>query len=59
MIMACSTKDLVVKKMVYLYLSNYAASNGELTLRASAPHPRPRRASARARPTDASAAPQS
>ena len=32
MIMACNTKDLVVKKMVYLYLANYAASNGELTL---------------------------
>jgi len=32
MIMACNTKDLVVKKMVYLYLSNYAASNAELTL---------------------------
>ena len=30
--MACSTKDIVVKKMVYLYLSSYAASNGELTL---------------------------
>ena len=32
MIMACSTRDLVVKKMVYLYLSTYAASNAELTL---------------------------
>ena len=32
MIMACSSRDLVVKKMVYLYLSNYAASNAELTL---------------------------
>jgi hypothetical protein len=29
---ACNTKDLVVKKMVYLYLCNYAQSNPELTL---------------------------
>jgi AP-4 complex subunit beta-1 len=29
---ACNTKDLVVKKMVYLYLCSYAQSNAELTL---------------------------
>jgi hypothetical protein len=48
-----------VKKMVYLYLSNYAASNGELTLRASAPRRTLAAPLARVRPTDASAAPQS
>ena len=40
MIMACNTRggaagasqDLVIKKMVYLYLTNYAQSNSELTL---------------------------
>ncbi len=32
MVLACNTKDLVVKKMVYLYLCNYAQSNPELTL---------------------------
>lgn len=32
MIMACNTKDLVIKKMVYLYLCNYAVTNPELTL---------------------------
>lgn len=29
---ASNTKDIVVKKMVYLFLCNYAASNAELTL---------------------------
>lgn len=29
---ACNTRDLVVKKMVYLYLCSYAQSNAELTL---------------------------
>jgi AP-4 complex subunit beta-1 len=29
---ACNTKDLVIKKMVYLYLCSYAQSNPELTL---------------------------
>lgn len=29
---ASSTRDLVVKKMVYLYLCNYAQSNAELSL---------------------------
>lgn len=29
---ACNTKDLVVKKMVYLYLGNYASANPDLTL---------------------------
>jgi AP-4 complex subunit beta-1 len=32
MVLACNTKDMVVKKMVYLYLCNYAAMNPELTL---------------------------
>eukprot|EP01138_Halocafeteria_seosinensis_P006281 gb/GECG01006422.1/.p1 GENE.gb/GECG01006422.1/~~gb/GECG01006422.1/.p1 ORF type:complete len:791 (+),score=105.71 gb/GECG01006422.1/:1-2373(+) len=32
MVMASNTKDLVIKKMVYLYLSNYARSNPDLTL---------------------------
>jgi len=32
MVLACNTKDLVIKKMVYLYLCNYAQSNPELTL---------------------------
>jgi vesicle coat complex subunit len=32
MILACNTKDLVVKKMVYQYLSTYAQSNPEITL---------------------------
>lgn len=32
MVLACNTKDLVVKKMVYLYLCAYAQSNAELTL---------------------------
>ncbi len=32
MVMAIETKDLVVKKMVYLYLCNYAASNSELAI---------------------------
>jgi vesicle coat complex subunit len=29
---ASNTKDIVVKKMVYLFLCNYAAANAELTL---------------------------
>ncbi len=29
---ASNTKDIVVKKMVYLFLCNYAASNADLTL---------------------------
>lgn len=32
MTLACNTKDLVIKKMVYLYLCAYAQSNAELTL---------------------------
>ena len=32
MILACNTRDLVVKKMVYLYLCAYAQSNPDLTL---------------------------
>eukprot|EP00736_Rhodelphis_marinus_P014412 Rmarinus@m.11305 len=32
MIMAASTKDLVQKKMVYLYICNYAKSNADLSL---------------------------
>jgi len=32
MVLASNTKDLVLKKMVYLYLCNYAATNAELTL---------------------------
>lgn len=32
MVLACNTKDLVIKKMVYLYLCNYAQANAELTL---------------------------
>jgi len=32
MIMATSSKDLVVKKMVYLYVTNYASTNPELSL---------------------------
>ncbi len=32
MVMACSTTDLVVKKMVYLYLAHYASSNPELAI---------------------------
>ncbi len=32
MMMAIETKDLVVKKMVSLYLCNYAASNPELAI---------------------------
>lgn len=32
MIMATSSKDLVVKKMVYLYICNYASTNPELSL---------------------------
>jgi vesicle coat complex subunit len=32
MIMATSCKDLVVKKMVYLYICNYASTNPELSL---------------------------
>jgi AP-4 complex subunit beta-1 len=32
MILACNTKDLVIKKMVYLYLCTYAQTNAELTL---------------------------
>ena len=32
MIMATSTKDHVIKKMVYLYIANYAAKNPELAL---------------------------
>lgn len=32
MVLACNTKDLVIKKMVYLYLCNYAQNNPELTL---------------------------
>ena len=32
MIMATGTKDHVVKKMVYLYITNYASTNPELSL---------------------------
>ena len=32
MVMASATKDLVVKKMVYLYIATYAASHPELSL---------------------------
>jgi AP-4 complex subunit beta-1 len=32
MILASNTKDLVIKKMVYMYLCAYAQSNEELTL---------------------------
>ena len=32
MIMATGTKDHVIKKMVYLYICNYAATNPELSL---------------------------
>ena len=32
MILACNTRDLVVKKMVYLYLSTYAHSHPDITL---------------------------
>lgn len=32
MIMASHTNDLVQKKMIYLYLVNYAESNSELTI---------------------------
>jgi AP-4 complex subunit beta-1 len=32
MILASNTKDLVIKKMVYLYLCAYAQSNAEITL---------------------------
>ena len=32
MILACNTRDLVVKKMVYLYLSAYASSHPDVTL---------------------------
>lgn len=32
MVLATNTKDLVVKKMVYLYLCTYAASNAEMSL---------------------------
>ena len=31
-VQASNTKDIVVKKMVYLFLCNYAASNADLTL---------------------------
>jgi len=31
-VQASNTKDLVIKKMVYLYLCAYAQSNPELTL---------------------------
>ena len=31
-VQASNTKDLVIKKMVYLYLGNYARSNPDLTL---------------------------
>lgn len=31
-VQACNTKDLVIKKMVYLYLCAYAQTNPELTL---------------------------
>ena len=30
MVMACSTSDMIIKKMCYLYLSTYAAKNPEL-----------------------------
>ena len=30
-VMACSSHDLIVKKMCYLYLSNYSRSNEDLT----------------------------
>eukprot|EP00946_MAST-07B_sp_MAST-7B-sp1_P002137 g2137.t1 len=32
MVMACHTTDLVIKKMVYLYLTHYAAANPELAI---------------------------
>jgi AP-4 complex subunit beta-1 len=32
MVMACATTDLIVKKMVYLFLSNYAESNADLAV---------------------------
>jgi AP-4 complex subunit beta-1 len=32
MIMAIETKDIVVKKMVYHYLSNYAHANPEMAI---------------------------
>jgi vesicle coat complex subunit len=31
---ACATEDVVQKKLVYLYLCNYAESHSELTLMA-------------------------
>ena len=32
MVMACNTNDLIVKKMVYQYLTTYAQSNPELSI---------------------------
>ena len=32
MILACNTRDLVIKKMVYLYLCTYAHSHPDITL---------------------------
>ena len=32
MIMASATKDIVIKKMVYFYITSYAATNPELSL---------------------------
>ena len=32
LVQACATRDLVQKKLVYLYLSSYAQSNSDLTL---------------------------
>jgi vesicle coat complex subunit len=32
MVMACHTTDLVIKKMVYLYLTHYAAANPDLAI---------------------------
>lgn len=32
MVVASNTKDLVIKKMIYLYLTTYARTNPDLTL---------------------------
>ena len=41
MIMASSTKDIVVKKMVYQYLCNYAAARGRSAAHTLSPFLRP------------------
>lgn len=54
LLQASNTKDLVVKKMVYLYLTNYAQSHPDLTLLAINTLQKDRCAGRHARTRDAS-----